>query len=169
MYLINYFTIELYKISQEFKTLSSVYLSVETSEEEPKISTCIYDKVVCDTCDKINDWNNISELINASKECKLAIADYCKLNPGKKGCECWGSDSIECSITRSIFDGTVNNSNTVCTPSNNSSNTSNNSNNVIDTCKEFTECMKKTNIQFGTIDDFYIEKYNQIQIQDKLV
>lgn len=166
MYLINYFTIELYKISQEFKTLSSVYLSVETSiEEEPKLSTCIYDKVVCDTCDKINDWNNISELINATKDCKLAISDYCKMNPGSKGCECWASDSAECAITRSIFDGTLTNSNneSACTPSNNEI-----PNTVLkDTCKEFTDCMKKHNIQFGTIEDFYIEKYNQIAIAEK--
>lgn len=153
MYIINYFNNELYKISAEFKTLSSVYLSVEDHDQN-KSSSCIYDKIVCDTCDDIIDWNNITSLTNASKECKTAINDFCKLNTTAKGCECWQSNSLECQIIKSMFDGTSNL--TLCTQSNVNSNIDN-----FD-CSIYKDCLKKFNVPFGRIDDFYIKKYESI-------
>ena len=70
---------------------------------------CPFDQDVCDTCDGITQWNDITQLVNASLKCRQAISNYCKTNPTNSLCQCWDTKSTiyntnGCKLLRNVFE-----------------------------------------------------------------
>jgi hypothetical protein len=104
MYLIKYFSIELYKISAEFKQLASAFLSSRTISK-----ACPYDEKTCRVCNNITDWQN-RDMSKFTPECLAAINEACIKNPALPYCQCWSKaneDSIQCRQYKAVFDRTL--------------------------------------------------------------
>ena len=70
---------------------------------------CPFSQDVCDSCDGITQWNDITQLVNASLKCRQAISNYCKTNPTNSLCQCWDTKSTiynsnGCKLLRNVFE-----------------------------------------------------------------
>lgn len=54
---------------------------------------CPFDDDVCRKCKGVTEWNDVTQLLNAPKECGTAINDFCKKNPTHPMCQCWNASS----------------------------------------------------------------------------
>lgn len=73
-----------------------------------KFLTCPYDKKTCDSCSTIDKWNDVSQLLSASSQCRNAINDFCMGNTTHPLCKCWNTEnaaykSDSCRMFRGIF------------------------------------------------------------------
>jgi len=87
----------------------------KTLSKLSSMQRCTMNKSVCRKCRDIKEWNNITQILNAPKECTSAIADYCKSNPSHKMCECWDESSAVYSSKGCItLRGTLSNDKSAC-------------------------------------------------------
>jgi hypothetical protein len=73
-----------------------------------KFMSCPYSKDVCDSCSTINKWNDMSQLVGASTQCRQSINDFCMTNMNHSLCKCWNTQnpqakSDSCTMFKSIF------------------------------------------------------------------
>lgn len=54
---------------------------------------CPFDEDVCRKCKGVSEWNDVTQLLNAPKECGIAINDFCKKNTTHPMCQCWNASS----------------------------------------------------------------------------
>lgn len=93
-------------LSTFFTHIKSIYTKVsdpnygkmlqQYKKNQEKLSSfvkCTMDETVCSKCTDIKEWNNITQILNAPKECTSAINAYCSMNPTHKFCECWDESS----------------------------------------------------------------------------
>lgn len=64
-----------------------------TMNKLSSMQRCTMSRSVCKKCRGIKEWNNITQIMNGSKECTSAISNYCAKNPSHRMCECWDESS----------------------------------------------------------------------------
>ncbi len=100
-------------LKNEDKKLDAVFLQKQSQVQElatqlKELQQCPFDKVTCDKCGKIKEWNDFSNILNTEKECLTTIDNYCSLNTTHQLCRCWDKkyekyNSIACQNWRNIF------------------------------------------------------------------
>ena len=80
----------------------------ETVSQLSQFSSCPYDKKVCDACSTVTKWNDMTQVLNSSAQCRNAINEFCVGNPDHALCKCWNSstsqfNSDNCKMFRGIF------------------------------------------------------------------
>lgn len=107
MYILKYLSNELYKISEDFRELASVYLSTQTLLE--KSMACPYDVTTCDHCKGVVDWRN-PDISKFSSECLTSMNKSCTKDPTLPLCDCWSKENENntyCKKYKSIFDQSI--------------------------------------------------------------
>lgn len=71
---------------------------------------CPYDKTVCEACQSVTKWSDITQVLSSPLQCKKSINDFCANNTINPLCKCWDTSSSiykteNCRIYRSIFSG----------------------------------------------------------------
>ena len=73
------------------------------------LSACpLGDSNVCESCNGIQDWRNINQLVIAPETCRKAFDEYCTTNSNVAGCECYNSVGLanqECTSLRNMMKG----------------------------------------------------------------
>lgn len=159
LYLVKYFSIELYKISAEFKLLSGAFLTSQNLINKAK--ECPYNPITCSICKDVTDWQQ-RDLTKFNQECLSAINDECKKNPALPSCECWSKekeDSLQCTKFKAIFDKSLD----LCPKQEPEKNELPVTNVEDIKCKEFAKCMNNLvdENDWKTVDNVNIEYYDK--------
>ena len=82
----------------------------ETIDKLNRYIECPFDDVTCASCEEVEEWNDITQVLTASTKCKKAINEFCTKNVDHPFCKCWNTndksvDSAKCKTIRSLFDG----------------------------------------------------------------
>ena len=81
----------------------------ELQNTHNKLGSCPFDNNTCQKCGTIDNWTDVSQIINTTSDCKKYINDACAANPQNASlCMCWNSASSiyntsSCKLYRSIF------------------------------------------------------------------
>lgn len=81
----------------------------ETIDKLSKYLQCPFDEVTCAACKDVEEWNDITQVINAPQKCRKAISTFCKANTTHPFCKCWDKKSdafntSSCKMVKTIFD-----------------------------------------------------------------
>jgi len=81
----------------------------ETIDKLSKYLQCPFDEVTCAACKDVEEWNDITQVINAPQKCRKAISTFCKANSTHPFCKCWDKksdafNSSSCKMVKTIFD-----------------------------------------------------------------
>ena len=73
-----------------------------------KFLGCPYNKTVCDQCSTVKLWNDPTQVLTSSTQCRKAINDFCIANVNHPLCSCWNTQNPtyknnSCKLFRSIF------------------------------------------------------------------
>jgi len=73
-----------------------------------KSLTCPYDNSVCDACSTVNKWNDMTQVMGSSTQCRKSINDFCTTNMTHSLCKCWNTQNASyksdaCKMFRAIF------------------------------------------------------------------
>lgn len=74
------------------------------------ITKCPFPNPICNTCNTVKNWTDITQIVNSTTQCKKAINDYCANNVTHPLCKCWDTTSAAyngetCRTYRQLFSG----------------------------------------------------------------
>lgn len=78
-----------------------------------KFMSCPYSQSVCTSCSTVNKWNDMSQVLGASTQCRQSINEFCMANINHPLCKCWNNQNAQyksdtCNMFRGIFNNDKN-------------------------------------------------------------
>lgn len=85
----------------------------DTLEMLNKFMRCPYSQSVCTSCSTVNKWNDMSQVLGASSQCRQSINEFCMANINHPLCKCWNNQNAQyktdtCNMFRGIFNNDKN-------------------------------------------------------------
>jgi len=113
--IINYYT---HTMGEYAKYSNSNFIDIiqqynDTLDMLNKFMSCPYSQSVCTSCSTVNKWNDMSQVLGASTQCRQSINEFCMANVNHPLCKCWNNQNAQyktdtCNMFRGIFNNNKN-------------------------------------------------------------